>query len=202
MNFAAFVDRRLGGDRAKLIRKTGLSKGRITQLFDQKEPFGERAAAKLTDALGLPAGYFERPDPLEDPQSPEVVPPFGGPQSGVTLTQELSRLRPTMDPPTIEWGDTLHAKLPPRFILALPDDALAPDFPAGTRISWSTEKPPRVGSVVLVRDQHGQAHAREYTQGRAPGQWIAAPTGRAFASLDGAEITLLAVAEFEYRPLP
>ena len=84
-------------------------------------------------------------------QSPESGPSFGGAQSGGTLAEELSRIRPTMDPATIEWGDTLHAKLPPRFILALPDDALAPDFPAGTRISWSTEKPPRVGSVVLVR---------------------------------------------------
>lgn len=47
-------------------------------------------------------------------------------------------------------------QLPASFRLALPDDALAPAYPAGSLFIWSTAKTPRVGSVVLVRDEAGQ----------------------------------------------
>jgi hypothetical protein len=50
----------LNGDRAKLIQKTKLSKGRIAQLFDEDESFGERAARNLAVKLGLAPDYFER----------------------------------------------------------------------------------------------------------------------------------------------
>lgn len=52
------------GDRAKLLRKTGLTKGRITQLLDGNEPFGERAATNLARRLGLKDDYFESPPDL------------------------------------------------------------------------------------------------------------------------------------------
>lgn len=35
-----------------------LSKGRVTQLFDETEPFGERAAKSLGERFGLGADYF------------------------------------------------------------------------------------------------------------------------------------------------
>lgn len=46
-------------DRAKLMQLTGLTKGRVSQLFDDKQPFGERAAAGLAERLGLPSDVFE-----------------------------------------------------------------------------------------------------------------------------------------------
>jgi hypothetical protein len=49
---------KLKGDRATLMRKSGLSKGRITQLFDDEEPFGERAARALAVKCGLEPEYF------------------------------------------------------------------------------------------------------------------------------------------------
>lgn len=49
----------LNGDRAQLIKKTHLTKGRVSQLFDEAQPFGERAAEHLAQALGLPNDYFE-----------------------------------------------------------------------------------------------------------------------------------------------
>ena len=36
------------------------TKGRVSQLFDERQPFGERAASSLAQRLGLPADYFER----------------------------------------------------------------------------------------------------------------------------------------------
>lgn len=56
---AWFNERPCRGDREKLISLTGYSKGRISQLFDEAQPFGERAAANLAEKVGLPAEYFE-----------------------------------------------------------------------------------------------------------------------------------------------
>lgn len=60
LRFAAYFRERFGDDRAKFMRATGLTKGRVTQLFDDNEPFGELAASRLAHKLGLPPDYFER----------------------------------------------------------------------------------------------------------------------------------------------
>lgn len=49
----------LRGSREALIRKTGLTKGRVSQLFDESQPFGERAARSLAEKLGLQSDAFE-----------------------------------------------------------------------------------------------------------------------------------------------
>lgn len=42
------------GDRTAFIAKSGLSKGRVSQLLDPKEAFGERAGMRLAETLRLP----------------------------------------------------------------------------------------------------------------------------------------------------
>jgi hypothetical protein len=67
----------LKGNREALIRRTGLTKGRISQLFDESQAFGERAASSLAQRLGLPSDYFEHEAhevyyvPWEAPSAPE-----------------------------------------------------------------------------------------------------------------------------------
>lgn len=56
---AWFSEKPCKGDREKLIALTGYTKGRISQLFDDNQPFGERAASNLAEKLGLPQDYFE-----------------------------------------------------------------------------------------------------------------------------------------------
>lgn len=51
----------MNGDREALIRKSGYTKGRISQLFDPSQQFGERAARSLAQRLGLPAEFFNTP---------------------------------------------------------------------------------------------------------------------------------------------
>lgn len=70
--FLELFKTRFGGDRSRLIEATRLTKGRIAQLFDERQPFGEEAARGLAERLGLPAGYFECDPPAvarraEDP---------------------------------------------------------------------------------------------------------------------------------------
>jgi len=59
---AAFNAKPFNGDRAKFMAKTKYTKGRVTQLFDEKEAFGQLAAARVAERMGLPADAFERDD--------------------------------------------------------------------------------------------------------------------------------------------
>ena len=53
--FARFVETELKGNRQAII-DAGISKGRVTQYFDESEPFGERAAIALEDRMGKSRG--------------------------------------------------------------------------------------------------------------------------------------------------
>ena len=50
------------GDRGAFLKKSGLTKGRLSQLLDPQEPFGDVAARNLAARLELPAGYFDQMD--------------------------------------------------------------------------------------------------------------------------------------------
>jgi hypothetical protein len=43
------------------------TKGRVSQLLDPRQPFGERAAENVAQRFGLPADYFERDDEASTP---------------------------------------------------------------------------------------------------------------------------------------
>lgn len=90
--------------------------------------------------------------------------------------------------------------LPPTFEAAMPDDALAPDYPRGLVFVWSKTKQAGAGSVVLLRDMHGQPQVREYRRGLAPGQWAAAAINRAYPSFDDQSATIVATASFRGMP--
>jgi hypothetical protein len=47
------------GDRGAFLLRSGLSKGRLSQLLDPKEPFGDIAARNLEERLQLDPGYFD-----------------------------------------------------------------------------------------------------------------------------------------------
>lgn len=68
--FKSYFETVLKGDRAALMRKTGLTKGRVAQFFDSDMPFGERAARNVAEKLGLPLDYFEAPGSSELPPTP------------------------------------------------------------------------------------------------------------------------------------
>lgn len=51
-----------GDDRGTFLKASGYSKGRISQLLDPDEPFGEVAARNLEERLNLEPGYFDKMD--------------------------------------------------------------------------------------------------------------------------------------------
>lgn len=56
------LDVQFKGDRGLFLKRSGLTKGRLSQLLDPDEPFGDVAARNLAERLQLPAGYFDTMD--------------------------------------------------------------------------------------------------------------------------------------------
>lgn len=56
------LNTRFSGDRGAFLKASGLTKGRLSQLLDPKQPFGDTAARKLEERLQLEPGYFDSMD--------------------------------------------------------------------------------------------------------------------------------------------
>ena len=77
--------------------------------------------------------------------------------------------------------------IPERFVLAMPDDALAPQTPRGTQLIFvAGDTPPRFGIGVLVEAPDGTRYIRRYVQGPATG-WIAEARDSAYRTISSAE---------------
>jgi hypothetical protein len=50
------------GNRGQFLKDTGLTAGRLSQLLDPAEPFGDTAARNLEQRLHLEPGYFDAMD--------------------------------------------------------------------------------------------------------------------------------------------
>ncbi len=53
---------RFKGDRGVFLKAAGITKGRLSQLLDPDEPFGDTAARNLENRLSLEPGYFDAMD--------------------------------------------------------------------------------------------------------------------------------------------
>jgi hypothetical protein len=116
-----------------------------------------------------------------------------------TLTaHEVSHSAATVVAKLLTLGDIMSGvALGPLFRTVLVDEAIASDYPKGCEILWSTTRAPRIGKPILVKDQHGQLHVRIYSQGRVPGQWVAAATRPGYLSLESEADRLEVVGVFK-----
>lgn len=85
------------------------------------------------------------------------------------------------------------------FTTVVPDDALAPRTPRGTRLIFRRGGVPQPGYGVFVQDSVGRRYIRRYAEGH-DGAWIAEANNPAYASLDSVRdgLTLLAVVTGRY----
>lgn len=60
------------GNQTAFAEKVGLTKGRITQLLDPSDSFGERSARSLAAALRLPDDYFDGHSEPAEKQAPSA----------------------------------------------------------------------------------------------------------------------------------
>lgn len=155
--------------------------------------FGEKAARAAEAALQLPPGQLDKVKLRDDENwkyaqhSPSGV--------SVFVAQDVSHPVVSHSLPVITWETILKStSVPPSFSARLPDDALAPKYPKDTEIAWSTKRQVMPGRLLLVRDRHGQVHARLCTQGREPGSWTASAINEAYVSFDSSEEGLVVLA--------
>lgn len=99
------------------------------------------------------------------------------------LAHLASEFSPIVQSQTMTWGDLMNADLSGRFALVLRDDALAPEYPAGTTIRFDATRQPRPGWPVLVKDASGSFFVRDYIEGSG-GRWKAEARQRGYAALD------------------
>lgn len=106
----------------------------------------------------------------------------------------MSHPRPIVGQPIrVAWGDMSGADLGGKFEVELVDDALAPDYPAGTVMRFDAAKARRPGWPCVVRDLAGNFYIRDYEQG-AGDDWRATARSRGFAPLSRAEHGLTYIA--------
>ncbi len=53
---------RFKGDRGAFLKEAGITKGRLSQLLDPEQPFGDVAARNLEQRLNLDPGFFDSLD--------------------------------------------------------------------------------------------------------------------------------------------
>lgn len=98
----------------------------------------------------------------------------------------VSHLSPILAVTTVAWEKLKVTDLRGRFQVELPDDALAPECPAGTTVRFDGAMKRTPGRICLVRDRAGDFYARIYEIG--PGDaWRAVATARGYPPLNSQE---------------
>lgn len=151
---------RFKGSQQAFADAVGISKGRVSQILDPDEPFGERAARGYAERLNLPTNWFEagasnvRPAQLGERRIPiisgvaagsfrEVVDAFamGGGHESIFTDLELS---------------------PYSFALKIEGRSMLPDFTEGDRVIIDPDVRPHSGDFVVARDPKGGATFKKY----------------------------------------
>jgi hypothetical protein len=182
---------------AELARAAGVSSSAAAQWKTTTQRLKGDSALGLAEFTGWPVVWWQRgigpPPRKKDAARP--------PGSGVAY--ELSVV-PIDHPVPKSWGDVLKFRdtpLPRLFVVAVPDDALAPSTPKGTPLIFSSDAKPEPGVGVLVADRDGTPYVRRYAQGRS-GAWLAQAEG-AYITLeserDGLQILAVATGRMDGR---
>lgn len=200
------LERRPSMSVAEFARQVGVRPPSVFQwLSGASKTMKAESSRRAAAVLGCRREWLETGRGDAGWQEPAVTPnwgaPFGGAQQGGSLAQDLSHPPLMIEPETVTWDSIkMREDLPSRFVLAMPDDALHPTTPRGTRLIFvSGDTPPSFGVGVLVEDAEGQRHVRRYTQATGAG-WVAEARHDAYRNLasdDGAKIIAWVEARYD-----
>lgn len=104
--------------------------------------------------------------------------------------------------PLLSREQLMSTKVPDVFRAVVFDDAMAPDYPAGTELVWTTRRRVQPGRLLLIRDAHQHVHIRLCHQAVGPSAWSGVPSNPAFATLHSTDegIHVLAVLKGRLEP--
>ena len=146
---------RFAGKQVAFVEATGIPASYVSRMLKQPgdrtgKRIGEEIARRIEDKLGLPGDAVVSPSPLQGSQG-ETRQAHGMSYQPVTV-------------PYLTREELMQSKeLPASFWLELPDDALAPTAPKGTRAIFERREP-AWGDAVLLFDAKGEPHVRVYRQ--------------------------------------
>lgn len=116
---------------------------------------------------------------------------------GSGMSQPVRPFPQRMAPPKLAWEALVSIdEFPHEFETELPDNAMAPEAPKGSRCIFITGATPEAGDWVLVRDAVGNLYCRAYKLLR-PGQWEAHAVNPYFLPLDSVRDGLRVLAVFD-----
>jgi hypothetical protein len=172
------------GGPGNLMARTGVTDTHITACSKGRRDIGDEMAGSLERGMNKPTGWM-------DIHPPESMP------YAVTESQPLRLSEPNMPPIRLAWEALMTSnQLPPEFETELPDNAMAPDAPRGTRVIFVRGNTAEPGDWILVRDSAGHLYCREYRQVR-PGQWEAHARNPGFLPMSNDRDGLQVVAIFD-----
>lgn len=178
-----------GWSQSDLADRAGVSQGTIGNLESglRKRP---REIVSIATALGVSPAWLETG---KGEKRPQAAPPRA---HGGGVTHEIPSIGdgnliaghvPMINPTTMQWELILSSELPALFRLVIQDEAMAPEFPRGCVVTFSTtEGEPRPRDAVLVSDNEGGVHFREYEAGRGT-RWRAVAMTSGYRPLDSDE---------------
>lgn len=158
-------------------------------LTDPAKSFGEKIAREIESHWGLPRHWLDERHL---------------PGAGVAQSLSLESINLPRKPMSLRELENMKS-LPQSFEVTLVDDAMAPDFPAGTVVTFASGGAASFGHRVLVRDPRGGLHFRLYAQSQAD-EWIAKPLNERGAFLafepkrDGARVVAVKTGHFVPGP--
>jgi SOS-response transcriptional repressor LexA len=154
------IDTRFKGDRAAFGQEVGLSKGRVSQLLDDDEPFGERAAASLVEKLRLPDRWFDQG--MSDVSSASMG------EKRIPVISEIvaGNFREIVDAFAMgEGAEFIHTDSdvsPYTFALQIEGRSMLPTFEEGDRVIIDPDVRPQSGDFVAARNSKGGATFKKY----------------------------------------
>lgn len=158
----ALIDsKKFEGQQAKLAEASGLSEGRVSQLLDANQSFGERSAKNLAEKLGLPERYFE--DGFGTSGSADE-------QSNVEPALELKKARRVPITGSVRGGDDGYLVQdvvpdgwveywtgdPQAYALRIKGDSMHPRYRAGEFVVITPSIEAQPGRDVVVRLTNGK----------------------------------------------
>lgn len=176
---------------ARLLGKPKL-KGHLSNIKAGKRGMGDLLAQDIEDAAEKPRGWMDQQHPDTGEATPSEL-----------VAHDLSYPARSDDLPILPWEALMFSsKVPDIFCAVLVDDALAPEFPRGTEVVWTTRRKVGPGRPMLLRDKHGHVHARMCHQGAAPGQWLAVSSNAAFLKFESTDPGISVIAVYKGRLEP
>lgn len=154
------IETRFKGDRAAFGQDAGLTKGRVSQLLDLDEPFGERAAASLVSKLRLPDRWFDQG--ASNVSAAEV----GDRRIPIISEIAAGNFREIVD--AFALGDgashlTTDLNVSPyTFALQIEGRSMIPEFVEGDKVIIDPDVRPTSGDFVAARNAKGGATFKKY----------------------------------------